>query len=143
VATKNLAPQSQILKIKRKLMEHIKANTSITEVGEDIGFSHTRKPFAILQIGPAQTDEDMNGVQDNTHSLGVRVVASDEDECWRAIEQVRLLWYGTGAESLFNELHQLGVLNISATSTVPGFQFSNGSELYCDLMYRVVIRYNY
>jgi hypothetical protein len=128
-------PKSAILPIKRKLMEHIKANTDVIEVGENVNFTHNRLPYAWLQIGPALTNEDINGTKDEIHEFGVRVVASDEDECWRCIEQIRLLWY--------DELHQLGVLNISNVSTNPGFQFSNNQSQTCDVLFRIVIRYYY
>jgi hypothetical protein len=140
-ATKPQAPVSKILQIKRAMMRHIKADTSILEVGETINFKHSKTPYAWMQIGPGMSDDSSHGVQDEKHEVGIRIVALSEDELWKAIEEIRVLWLTTGTGSNYEELRLLGCFNPTSKSTNPGFIFDNNGELTCDLMFRIEVRY--
>jgi hypothetical protein len=125
------------------MMRQIKNSTSITDVGGLISFEGKSLPYALFQWGGAISTRDMCNVKDETREFGIRVVAGSEDQLYTAVEEITTLWNKTGVGSLFEEIHQQGVMSLQHRTSAQPMVFQAGENQTVDVMFRVDIRYTY
>jgi hypothetical protein len=103
---------NQILAIQNILADQIAKNTNITSCHLKVSDKGKILPYAIVQRGAAETTHDMNNIKDSRIEFGVKIVAGSAEDLYEAVDEISLMWNKTGINSLYQALHEHGVMRI-------------------------------